>query len=74
MGEGQRERERESQVDSLLSMEPNAGFELTTLRSLPELETKGLMLNRLSHPGAPDFVEKAYDFPQAQRVGKEERI
>ena len=36
--EGQRERERETQADSMLSVEPNAGLYLTTLRS--PLESK----------------------------------
>jgi len=35
-GEGQRERERESQADSALSTEPDAGLDPTTLRSFPE--------------------------------------
>ena len=34
--EEQREREKESQADSPLSMEPHAGLDLTTLRSHPE--------------------------------------
>jgi len=36
--EGQREREREFQADSMLSMEPDMGLDLTTLRSRPELK------------------------------------
>ena len=39
-GKGQRERVRESPIDTMLSTEPitelNTGFELTTLRSCPE--------------------------------------
>ena len=35
-GEGQRESQRESQADSMLSVEPNAGFDFMTLESLPE--------------------------------------
>lgn len=36
VGEGQRETERESEADSALSAEPNAGLNLKTLRSWPE--------------------------------------
>lgn len=32
-GEGKRKRERESEVDSMLSTEPNMGFILKTVRS-----------------------------------------
>lgn len=35
-GEGQRKKERKSQADSALSVEPHAGLSLTTLRSCPE--------------------------------------
>ena len=34
--EGQRERERESEADFILSAEPNVGLDLMTLRSPPE--------------------------------------
>lgn len=37
MKEGQREREREPQADSVLSTKPNAGLDLMTLKSGPEL-------------------------------------
>ena len=40
-GEGRRERERESQADSPLNMEPDTGLDLTTLRSGPELKSRG---------------------------------
>ena len=38
--EGQRKRERESQADSILSMEPNIVLDLTTLKSQPELKPR----------------------------------
>ena len=42
------ERERESQVASVLSVEPNTGLNLTT-----QAKTKpSLMHNQLDHPGA----------------------
>jgi len=51
------EGERESQTDALLSMEPNVGLDLMTLRSWPELKSKVRHLtNRLSHPGAPQSI------------------
>ena len=49
---GQRERERESQADSVLRTEPNTRFNLTTLRSRPDPKSSQ-MLNELSHPGVP---------------------
>ena len=48
-----RQRERESQADSALSMEPDLGLNLMTLRSWPELKSRGWCLTRVSHPGAP---------------------
>lgn len=48
-GEGQ--REREFQADSVLNVEPDVGFDLTTLRS--GTKTTSRMLNRLCLPGAP---------------------
>ena len=45
--EGQ--RERESQADLLLSMEPSAGLELGTW-----VKAKSQLLNRLSHPATPE--------------------
>ena len=42
--EGQREKERESQADSTLSMEPDVGLDLTTLRSGPEPRTSSGLL------------------------------
>jgi len=44
MGEEQREMERETQADSVLSSELNAGLHLTTLRSRLELKP------RVGHP------------------------
>ena len=38
--EGQREREREIQADSMLSAEPDMGLDLKTLRSGPELKSR----------------------------------
>ena len=35
-----RERERESEADSVLSSEPNAGLDPTTMRPLPELKPR----------------------------------
>ena len=40
MGGAEREREKESQADSTLSMELNAGLDLTTLRSGPEPKSR----------------------------------
>ena len=40
MGEGQRERERESPASSTLSAEPNAGLDPRTLRPRPELKSR----------------------------------
>ena len=40
VGRGVRGRERESQADFLLSMEPSAGLDLNTLRSWPERESR----------------------------------
>ena len=40
--EGQRERERESQADTLLSTEPDTGLHLMTLRAWPaETQAEG---------------------------------
>ena len=38
--EGQRERETESQADSVLSLEPSVGLNPRSLRSRPELKSK----------------------------------
>ena len=38
------------------SAEPNAGLELTNHEIMTCVETKGWMLNRLSHAGAPILV------------------
>ena len=47
------ERERgEPEADSALSAEPDAGLNLVTLRSWPELKSRVGSLTRLSHPGA----------------------
>ena len=69
--EEQRERERKTQADSTLSAEPDVGlnagfnvgslnphwFNLTTLRSLPELKPSQ-RLNQLCHPGALDWGDQ----------------
>lgn len=39
LGEGQRESQAESQVDSTWSKESNTGLNLTTLRSRPKLKS-----------------------------------
>ena len=52
-GGAEGEGERESQADSVLSMEPNVGLNFMTLRPWPKLKPKSRMLNWLSHPGAP---------------------
>ena len=46
-----RGRERESQADSPLSVEPDMRLDLTTLRSGPEPKTKSQRLKQLSPPG-----------------------
>ena len=47
-GGAKEEAERESQADSVLSMEPALG-----LHPVTQAEIKSWMLNQLSHPGAP---------------------
>ena len=47
-----RRRGRERILDTLLTMEPNVGLDLTSLRSRPELKSSQT-LNQLSHPGTP---------------------
>ena len=50
----EREREKESQADSMLNVEPDVGLHLTTLRSSPEPNQESYWtFNQLSHPGAP---------------------
>ena len=39
-GKGREKRERESQADSVLSTEPDAGLDLISLRSQPELKPR----------------------------------
>ena len=39
-GEGQRDRERETAADPVLSVEVNVGLDLKTLRSRPELNPR----------------------------------
>ena len=39
-GEGEEEKERWSQADSVLSAEPDVGLDLVTLRSPPELKPR----------------------------------
>ena len=46
-------KERESEADSVLSIEPDAGLKLTAPRSPPEPKLKSQRLNQLSHTGAP---------------------
>ena len=48
----QKKRERESQAESALSIEPDVGLDRTSLRSRPELKPSW-PLNRLQHPGVP---------------------
>ena len=58
MREGQRKRKRDSQADSLPSLEPNAGPNLMMPRSRPELKARvRKMLNGLHHPGAPMLAD-----------------
>ena len=38
--EGQEEREKEPEADSTLTMEPNTGLDLMTLKSWPELKPR----------------------------------
>ena len=49
LGEAQREKEREHQADSPVSVEPDSGL---NPKIMIRAETKSQMLNRLSHPGA----------------------
>ena len=51
-GDWWRERERESQAEFPLSVKPNPGLNLTTLRSWPELKSGAG--TRLSQPGTPN--------------------
>ena len=51
--EEQKEREKESQVDSSLSMEPEVGIDLMTLEIMTWTEMKSQTLNLLSHLGTP---------------------
>ena len=62
--EGQRERERESQANSPLSVEPDTGLNPTT-----QAEIKSQMLNWLSHLGAPEF----HFFPKILFIWERER-
>ena len=56
MGEGQREREGESQAGAMLCAEPNAGLHLMTTRSQPEPKSRVRSFNQLSHPGARQIL------------------
>ena len=53
--EGQRGRERESQADSPLSVEPNQGLAPTACEIMTWAKTKSQMLNQLSHSSVPTF-------------------
>ena len=46
--------ERDTQVDSVLSAEPNTGLNLTTLRLWPELKSRVIHLINLP-PSCPSF-------------------
>ena len=45
-------RDKEFQVDSMPSAEPNTGLDLMTLRSQPDLRPSQTF-NKLCHPGPP---------------------
>ena len=46
---------RESQAGSTLSTEPDAGLDLRNCEIITWAQINNLMLNRLSHPGAPNL-------------------
>ena len=52
-GEGQRDRERESQAGSTLSEEPDMGLNPMTLEIMTWAKIKSQTLNRLGHPRIP---------------------
>ena len=60
MREGQRERRRERISSRLhtVSGEPKVGLELTKGEIMTWAQNKSWMLNRLSHPGAPEIALK----------------
>ena len=51
----ERVRRKETQVDSMLSIEPDTGLDLMILRSGPELKSRVGHLTQLSHPGILKF-------------------
>ena len=53
--EGQRQRQRESQGGSTLSVDPDMGLNLTAAdwEIMTWADIKSQMLNKLNHPGAP---------------------
>ena len=54
--EGQREKDRESQVNSVLSVEPHLDIDLLTLKSEPELKPRdGYLTDSGTHPDAPEM-------------------
>ena len=58
---GEEREERESQADSLLNAEPDAGLELTTLRSRPELKPRvGHLMDRATQLSQQGFNEVRY--------------
>ena len=56
-----REREREnSQVGSMLSVEPDAGLDPKGCEIMTAANIKSQMLNQLSHSGAPEIIFNFY--------------
>ena len=53
---GRAEGEGESQVDSLLSTEPDAGAPSQDSKIMSRAKTRSQMLNQLSDPGAPKIM------------------
>ena len=56
-GEGQRDRQRESQAGPTLSAESHVGLKSMN-HEFMTAETRSWMLNRMSHPGTPHMVFK----------------
>ena len=60
--EGEGEGGRESQADSMLSVDPNLGLNLIALGNMTGAEIKSQMLNHWHHQGTPLRFKRALVF------------
>ena len=62
-----KERGREYQADSPVSVELDAWLNHTTHEIMTRVEITGQMLNRLRHPGAPFFKKRFISLLERER-------